>query len=166
MTDSDVRPLRGEDLEHLDWADALERARSFVEAARLVPRVDEFDYLAACAGDRVVGIGAAGYRTPFGGASLVSLSVDPRVRAFDPALDPTARLLARLEQRAWELTCTSVEVCVLTEDVRARTAFEFLGYGIVGATTNRTPATPLSAAIGSPARDERHVDSWVLRKDL
>lgn len=154
MTASDVRQLRGEDLSRLDWADLPARARSLDEAQRLVLQVDEFDYLAACAGDRVVGIAAVGCRTPFGGASLVSVSVDPR----PGDVDPRRELLRRLEQRARELTCTSMDVRVDAADVDTRAVFETFGYGLVGATTTPVPWSP-----DVPAR---HVDSWVLRKDL
>src|ERR1700754_3457314 len=138
MRASDVRELRGEDLANLDWTDVPVRVRSLDEAQRLIPQVDEFDNLAAVTGGRMVGIGAVGCRTPFGGASVVSLSVDPRPGAPDPTLD----LLACLEQRASELTCVSVDVHVDAGDLDTRTAFETLGYGLVGATTTtvRRPA--------------------------
>lgn len=151
-----VRPLRGEDLADLVWADLPARARALGEAQMLVGAVDELDCWAACHHDRVLGIAALGCRTPFGGASLAALAVDPEPP--DTVGDPTHALLGSLERRASERTCTSVDIRVDVADPSTLAVVENRGYALIGATTT---AFPVAQAV-----IDRHVDSWLLRKEL
>lgn len=155
VTTVGVRDLTGEDLTTIEWVDERARLRCLGEASAVTSGTDELDYLAACDGERIVGIGAVSHGA--GSASLASVALDPGRR---PA-EVVPLLVDSLERRAASSDPPSMRLHVAADDLLARELYEDLGYEVVGAGTLWWCEDD-----GDGGETVRHVDSWVLTKAL
>ncbi|GAA4841255.1 hypothetical protein GCM10023201_34240 [Actinomycetospora corticicola] len=150
---STVRDLRGEDLAALLPHSPTARIRFLVEAADALARAGDGDVVAVGQGGQVCAAAAAGYRTPFGDATVVLTS------GRDAVVD-LRRLLATLELRSIARRCLGLVGAVDAPDLPGRRLLESLGYEISGA---GVVAWTEETRVGLPAH---HVDVWRLRKTI